>query len=123
MSQVEKPEKKENAAVDKSKPAAPRDNKGAKKRNETDSRRYKFREWKKDLVVTLETEIPELPKKGDRLTQPVRKDHDGDLERIEQDIQKTLKQYVPPFFLLRMSSEMKFSIPTRRSSLTWAPSM
>ena len=52
------------------------------------------RHWKKDLVITLESVIPELPKKTDRLTAPNEKHLDEELERIENKIKEILENYV-----------------------------
>lgn len=91
MSQVSKPEKKEEKPVEGDKP---KKNPQNKRKNSTEDRKRKFREWKKTLVVTLDTPIDELPKKGDRLVAPSRAEHDKELERIEAEIQRTLKEYV-----------------------------
>lgn len=94
MSQVSKPEKKEKKEEKPVEGEKPKKNPQNKRKNSTEDRKRKFRDWKKTLVVTLDTPVDELPKKGDRLVAPSRAEHDKELERIEAEIQSTLKDYV-----------------------------
>lgn len=89
MSQVNKPENEEKKTAPKQKSAA-----AIARKKSTEQKRKDFKAWKKDLVVTMETEIPELPKKAEKLSQPNHKDLQEELEKIEKTIQKTISEYV-----------------------------
>merc|ERR1711976_933367 len=58
----------ENGKTRDKKPYKKNDNKDNKDNKKDRPRRNKYEEWEKEITVTLDTEIPELPK--EKLTEP-----------------------------------------------------
>ena len=86
---------------------------GIPRKKSTEQKKKVFKSWKKDLVVTLETVIPELPKKADRLVAPNPKDHQDELDKIEKNITKTIKEYVRASCLMSEQFQRRSSQSTQ----------